>query len=771
MEKVALSKNVHKNIAWLEIFKITLVSLIFFVLSSANVSPGLYPFKMGLYLALCFLGKNPLILSISYFAMSSLSLITIPNLISSAVCSGLCLLFCLVHTKSHYKINIPLAVLYIIICSLGEIYFFIYDMQYITLVISMGLNIIFMIACMIFLKAWFKRNFSLALNVDEAVCGALILIGIFCGLGCIDFFGIDFARFFGVLFLLAITYIFPIHFSTMLGVVVGLGCALSQGNVVYIALFCCMGLVSAIFKSNTKILSCLSVIFIDVIFGLYFEAFYDYELLSIIMVALACCTFLIVPNKCYDKLKIIFFNQNNNYAYKNFINQNKEVTSRKLLQVSDVFYEMDKVFRKLVKGNLPPDEAKRMIMSELLEVTCENCPNKNKCLRVYGTQMQETFEDLVNMGFEKGKINILDIPSYLTSRCSKINGIVNSLNALLGDYKKYTTVVNNLDSSRILIAEQLNGISRILKNMSGEIKNTIQFDDEKQNKIIEELTYKDVVVNEVAVYEKDKDISEVTLVLKNIDIENPNILKVVQKVCACKMEVVDVQPADISGLMLMSLKSAPKFDIMFGISNQTKNNSEMCGDTYSILKLNDYKYLVAICDGMGSGEKANRASTLAISLIENFYKAGFDNEIILSSVNKLLNLGREDVFSALDVCVVDLKNSIVDFIKVGASVGFIKHIDTTTIIESGALPIGILEEITPKISKTVLDTSDMVVLISDGIADSFESVDNLKDFINNIQNSNPQGVADEILAKAMENSLGVAGDDMTVIVSRIFKRE
>ena len=32
MEKVAISKNVHKNIAWLEIFKITLVSLIFFVL-------------------------------------------------------------------------------------------------------------------------------------------------------------------------------------------------------------------------------------------------------------------------------------------------------------------------------------------------------------------------------------------------------------------------------------------------------------------------------------------------------------------------------------------------------------------------------------------------------------------------------------------------------------------------------------------------------------------------------------------------------------------
>ena len=37
------------------------------------------------------------------------------------------------------------------------------------------------------------------------------------------------------------------------------------------------------------------------------------------------------------------------------------------------------------------------------------------------------------------------------------------------------------------------------------------------------------------------------------------------------------------------------------------------------------KFLFAINDGMGSGEQAENASELSISLVENFYKAGFEH--------------------------------------------------------------------------------------------------------------------------------------------------
>ena len=163
---------------------------------------------------------------------------------------------------------------------------------------------------------------------------------------------------------------------------------------------------------------------------------------------------------------------------------------------------------------------------------------------------------------------------------------------------------------------------------------------------------------------------------------------------------------------------------------------------------------------MGSDDKSFETSSTAIGLIENFYKAGYDSQVVITSVNKLLNLGRNDVFSAIDVCVVDLKSAIVDMIKLGACVGFIKQPHKTTVVESGALPIGILEEVKPKITKTALNSGDMIVLVSDGIVDAFGDEENIKTFITKDDTTNPQTLADNILKKAKEFDKNFPKDDI-----------
>lgn len=771
MEQAVLAKQITKPNIAKQIIKYAIIFVLMYLLCVAKVVEGLFPFRVGLFLALSFVTNDYLVVSVVYFVASILGGFNLQNLISSAVASSLVILLALMHHKLKVKATIPVVVFYVILISVVDIYFMLASRDYVLLVISLVLNMVFTVACFCFLKAWIKRSFCLQLNIDELVCGALIVVGVFCGVSNINFFNIDFIRLFAVLTLLVTAQIFPTYSASIIGCLVGLGCALGGGSINHIALFCLMGVVCSVFKNNIKIFMCIACIFVDILFGWYFEAFLGYGIENIIVCIIASCIFLIVPNKLFILAKTTLFNTNYNFSYKNLINQDKFLTSRRLLQLSDVFFEMDKSFRKLVKGNLEPGEAKRMLVSELISCTCDNCPNKNKCLRSYGRQMQDTFEELVDIGFEKSRITLLDIPSLLTTKCNKVNDIVNSTNGLLIDYKKYSSVITNLDSSRVLIAEQLNGVSKILKNLSVEVNDSISFDSDLEKRISEELSYKEILANEVCVYQKNKDICKVSIVVKNSDVDNLNITSVISRVCKTSMELDSVVPTQNTGLTVMNFKTAPKYNVMFGLSNTSKVQGEISGDTHSIIDLGDDKYLLALCDGMGSGDKANKASTLAISLIENFYKAGFDNETILSSVNKLLNLGRDDVFSALDLCVIDLKSSILDFIKVGATFGFIKHLNTTTIIESGALPMGILQQITPKIIKTAIDTNDMVVLVSDGIVDSFENENELKDYINNIQNSNPQGVSDEILQKAISNNLGVPKDDMTVLVARIFCKE
>ena len=164
-----------------------------------------------------------------------------------------------------------------------------------------------------------------------------------------------------------------------------------------------------------------------------------------------------------------------------------------------------------------------------------------------------------------------------------------------------------------------------------------------------------------------------------------------------------------------------------------------------------------------------KMSDTTISLIENFYKADFDDETILSSVNKLLSMQMTDNYSALDICVLDLSNALADFIKVGAPAGFIKHKDSVEVMRgAGALPIGILQDIKPSINKKVLEANDIIILCSDGVVDAFDDEDKLKNFVNNLNITNPQEIADTIVHEAIYLNQSEPRDDMTCLCARIY---
>jgi stage II sporulation protein E len=177
---------------------------------------------------------------------------------------------------------------------------------------------------------------------------------------------------------------------------------------------------------------------------------------------------------------------------------------------------------------------------------------------------------------------------------------------------------------------------------------------------------------------------------------------------------------------------------------------------------------MSICDGMGSGREANKVSRLTLGLIENFYRAGFNNDIILSSVNKLLSLNEQENFSTIDLCAIDCRKGFYDFVKLGASSGFILR-DTGEIetISSSGLPIGVLENIKPHITKLCVSAMDIVVLVSDGVSDVLQ--DKIPAIIRNSQIVNPQSLSEHILSLAIEKSDGVPLDDMTVVCVRVFE--
>jgi len=319
----------------------------------------------------------------------------------------------------------------------------------------------------------------------------------------------------------------------------------------------------------------------------------------------------------------------------------------------------------------------------------------------------------------------------------------------------------------MLIAEQLGGISTVMQELANSLSSNLQFDCQKEKEIIDELNSIDIICSEAIIYCSSNEIINCTLLIKHDNVLENDINKIVSKICGVQMYIIAVEQSSVATMNAVILKTRPKYEMIVGFSQVAKNCGETSGDTYSFININDDKFLIAISDGMGSGESAKNASSLAISLIENFYKAGFNNDTILTSVNKLLNLANNDVYSALDICVVDLRQGLADLIKIGAPLGFIKTKTSLSVIEAGALPLGILEEMRPSITKKTINHGDNIILLSDGIVDSFDNSEVLYNYINNLESINPQNLADCILNQAIINDKSSPNDDMTVVVGRI----
>lgn len=766
MQRVkALAKPRSK--AWIiELFKYAGVFLLFYICNVAKINT-LTPFWFGLFVALVYEGMNLYILSPLYLLSCFLGDLSIYSLIAGAnMVIGVVVMY-VIYLHIKRKQALVMAGIGTLIGSVAYVYFGATSaVNMISVGVSLLLGLIYTFACMIIIKALNNRRFSLCLCADEYVCLGVLLAGVFCGLSYLTFFGIELSKILSVTILLVLSYIAP-SFAMPAGLVVGFGIALGNGGVAYIACLAFMGLLASVFRTNSRIYSALAVIIVEILFGLYFEAFGDYSVFNAVSTLIGCLIYLALPTKLLRSISKNF-NVVENSAVKNIYNQHNELLSRKLLNASEVFYEMDKVYRQFVRGTLPVEEAKKMLTAELIAGCCENCKERNKCLHIHGEQMRECVGEIFDKGFEKGKITLLDLPSFLTSRCIKTNQFVSTANALLNQYLQYTSTVKNLDNSKILIADQLSGMSKILSKIAGDMQQTLSFDKQKEHKIMEELTYKDIVCKEVAVYEQGGDSIRVSLVVRDVDSDNDNLLKVVQDTCKTKMMLESAVPSHTAGLVALDFKTAPYNELLLGLARANKNNYEFSGDSHTVTKISDSMYMIGICDGMGSGEQAAEMSDLTISLVENFYKAEFDNETILSSVNKLVALNGGDKFATLDLCIIDLRSGESDFIKLGSPEGIIKQTDTTTLVPSGALPVGMLDTATPKITKTILGKGDMIVLFSDGITDAFKDIDELSNYINNIDSLNPQVIADKILSRAIELDGGLPADDMTILVVKLF---
>lgn len=546
-----------------------------------------------------------------------------------------------------------------------------------------------------------------------------------------------------------------------LSVVLSLPLCLAHADLLPMATFSACACVALLLTPYGRIASALSLLLCFPA-AMALEGLYAESTARIVFTLAACLAAVILtialPEKLYRRAKrtLLFYRERT--LPRIAINRSRRAVGERLYEVSSLFREIETAFSE--------EDGKRdtaaALAQELRYTICTDCEGRQRCEK---EGLFASMDRLVSVGAVKGQVSLVDLPADLGAKCRNAAGLLFACNRLLAQYQGTVREEESARESRRILAEQAHGVSEILRDIALEQSEECVF-SEGENALAGALAQAGILSSEVFVYGEGGSVT-VSLTL-------PQTVSA-KRLCSVASAALGV-PLSLAEKIVLSPTSAcfvlrrkPEFDAAFGVATKPKEGETRSGDTYSVLKIDERRFLVALSDGMGSGAEARDVSDRTLTLLESFYKAKMPSETVLSTVNRLISYSGEERFSCLDLAAVDLDTGDADIVKIGSPVGFILAQEELRVLEGESLPLGMLEAVHPATLRATLHAGDFMLFMSDGVTQAFGSSAELYAYLSALRPINPQSLAEEVLKKALGCYRGKAEDDMTVLAVKLMK--
>lgn len=626
------------------------------------------------------------------------------------------------------------------------------------------------IACLLFLfsvafsvavKAILRKLLKCRLRSDEILFSALLFVLI--GIGICRLCSVN--AYMGIAFFILLTFSYAVKDSSTLQCAFLLSLAPAITAHASIVPFFLYGIVLTICVSLGKLATACSFLAAFFLYGCFDHLFAlpsYYLAQSVLAATLPALLFMLLPAALFKEWenKLLFYREK--HLPRIAINRSRAAVGEKLFELSAVFREIEHTFSAL-GSNEAEQGAKEYIRGCIMEEVCKRCERYRDCLR---QGVQNELDKVIDVGCAKGKTSLLDLPRTFASVCLHQNEILSATNRQLGDYCKYMTDTENAADGRALLANQAQGISEILKNLALEQSAPLKLYTDKERALHVAFLGVGIICSEILIYGEEAQLTVSLITFGKSDVKK--IAAIVSHQLQASM-IISERISLSQDKFCCILRKKPLFDAAFGIATTKKNGQNASGDTHSVIKIDERRFLVALSDGMGSGEYAQRISESTIVLLESFYRAKMPSELVLSTINKLLTFSKEETFACVDIAVIDLDSGEADVVKIGSPLGFILSGSTVKVLEGGSLPLGILDSLHPSTASYTLAEGDVLLFLSDGITDAFSSTADLFETLKTMPIGNPQHLADSLLQRAIAAYGGTAKDDMTVVAVRLFQ--
>ena len=573
--------------------------------------------------------------------------------------------------------------------------------------------------------------------------------------------------------ILFFTYKYGVGQGAITGAVCGLSLSLKGGSISDTAMLTMMGIITGTFREMGKVSTAAVYLICAALMG-YINLDMELSIQQIGALVSSVIIFLLLPKKLLYRVDVAGgLSKQEILSAENL----KKIAKTKMGVFSDSFLKLSKTLETITEkqGRIQEKEINRMF-EDISEKLCKNCSNCSNC---WDNNLEETYKatcSLFEVAERNGFIGKEDIPPKFLSDCICVDEFVKETNRSFEIAKLNHLWQSRVAESREVIADQLKGVSSVIKEITNDIYTTNEVPRGEEEKIIKALRSNHIYAKDVTIYERGDKRKEIYLraackrgkifTAKEAGVVIGNALGRPFRVSETSKYVIN------KNLQSFVFVEDTKFKVLTGVARAMKES--VSGDNFSIMKLENGDMMAALADGMGTGKEAGDESETVMSLLEQMIEAGFKAEMAIKLINSSLVLKSDkQTFSTIDLSIVNLFTGICEFIKIGAAATFIKREDWVETITSTTLPIGMFGNVDYDTVTKKLYNGDIIIMVTDGVLDCIPDDDKegyMEKLIMEINSNNPQEIANRILDKALVMSNYIPKDDMTILITGIWTK-
>ncbi len=428
------------------------------------------------------------------------------------------------------------------------------------------------------------------------------------------------------------------------------------------------------------------------------------------------------------------------------------------------------------KGDFEEKEYQEMFR-RIAEKVCESCEMREWCL---GDRCQETYEEmrrLLDAVEEYGAELNVELKRGFQKKCIQAPKFLQETLELYGNEKKLLLWNNRMVQNRKGYAGQMSSFAKLIRCTARELDAGIFEDEHLEKRLKTHLKKIGIKMISSVFYATSQGKYELHLTVKAQKGMCVAVKELAYEAGLCVGRILvpeqGERPVVGTSYCTVTCVEGARYQTIQGVAKIGKNCGQISGDTFLLADLPGGRKGVVVSDGMGSGEEALKESSMVVEMLEELLETGFPAKAAIEMMNTALVIGREEVrFSTVDACLFDLYTGECELIKAGASTTFIRSKNQVERVHSDTLPIGVVRNMEIEAEKWQLHSGDFVIMVTDGVLDALpvdEQENLMSSFIREATIINPKELAHYLLGRVLEWSGSKPADDMTIVVTGIWK--